>query len=52
MQERRTLVEEAAERVRRERREDNVRPLQPDRDLSWERMEKGYDYSDMERDYD
>lgn len=52
MSDRKTLVEEAAERVRRQQREDRVRPLRPDEDLSWERMERSYDQFDMEHDYD
>lgn len=36
-------VSEAAERIRQERRQETIRPLRPERDLTWERMESTED---------
>lgn len=44
-------VEQAAERLRkRQDRDSHVRPLRPDRDLTWNRMPEEHD--DFEPDYD
>lgn len=53
MAERKNIVEEAAERVRRERGDDErVKPLRPEQDLSWERLDRDFDLYNYEADYE
>jgi len=50
----RNLVEDACEEIRRERdRDSRTRPLNPDRDLSWEnldRMDRNPDFHNLDFD--